>query len=417
MTMPTASTRSSVSSRSMFRAKILGDKRDADLLGLKPLIYSAPMGGGHIRELRETLDGLSTNREQSLDHYKRRVPHFIRAFTAEELEEIQPGNELERMALVPIRLGMLFLKNRNKEIDEYVSENMMEYLVGSTRAYDYFVSMVLRFYYLARKCENRDSSVLFSLLVCNKELGNEESVSVLTNCILDMLVSNKIFQRIENPISSSAEQARYSYYNGVISMVEGEYEEALRCFHTGAVLSSGRLFNLMLEKCIIVCMLLVSDYNIPYAYGSRLRPYFELISAVKQADLDRFESVLLRHKDEFMEEGLYFVIRRLLRNVVQEGIRKISLVYSRISFKDIAHLLRMSEEDVGLLVQKTVRQGFVRGRTADGVFHSAAEDALDGNIRLNVRECIDLTRVIQEHMKYPSITPMCYEKVVEANGE
>jgi 26S proteasome regulatory subunit N3 len=138
---------------------------------------------------------------------------------------------------------------------------------------------------------------------------------------------------------------------------------------------------------------------------------------VKQADLERFDEILVQHRSEFMGEGLYFVIRRLAQNVVQEGIRKISLVYSRISIGDAARLLRMSEEDVEHLVQKTIRQGFVKGRVADGVFHSTTRDGCDGSIGLSIRDCIDLTRVVQEHMRYPRIEPLCYERVMEASEQ
>jgi 26S proteasome regulatory subunit N3 len=369
------------------------------------------------RELQEILDGLSTNREQAIDHYKRRITPFIRTFSSETLEGLQPRTEIEQMAIAPIKLGALFIKNKHEEVNRFVNDQMMHHLLGKTRVYDYFMSMILRFYYLSRKHEKQDNSMLFSLLECNKELGNEDTVSVLTNCILDMLISNKIFQRIENPMSSSPEQARYSYYNGIIAMVEGGYEEALQCFHTSAILSSGKQFNVVIEKCIIVCMLLLSDYSIPYSYNSRLKAYFGLITAVKQADLPKFEEELEKNREEFMNEGLYFVIRRLAQNVVQEGIRKVSLVYSRISFSDITGLLGMSEEDVGFLVQKTILQGFMKGEVVGNVLHSIKEEGMNNNIGLSIRDCIDLTRAVQEHMKYPSIRPLCYEKVMEAYEE
>lgn len=367
-----------------------------------------------VAELVELLKQLNTNMEQAMDQYKRRLRAFIANISHQSLDSLHFENELEQMAGYPIKLGILFFEGDFEKIVEIVNGNISSHLIGSTRAYDYFVGLIVRFFYLAKKNQGQDSSALFSLLVCNKELGNEYTVSVLTNCLLDMFISNKIFQRIENPISTASEQARYNYYNGMICMVEGDYSSGLRCFHTSVILSSSRCLTLMAEKCVILCMLLVSDYNIPYGYRSKLKAYFELISAVKKADMERFEGVLERNREEFLSQGLYFVAQRLSQNVMQEGMRKISLVYSRISCEDIAHVLRIDREGVEYLVSKTISKGVIKGRISDGVFYSLEKDKFTGDVGINVRDCIHLTKSIQEHMKYPAIEPLCYERIKES---
>lgn len=368
----------------------------------------------YIAELLEVLKQLNTNREQAMDHYKRRVFAFIKNISPQSFDSFHFENELEQMAVYPVILGALLLKKEFKRITEIVNESVSSYLMGSIRGYDYFVSLIIRFFYLAKKSQGQDSSTLFSLLVCNKELGNEHTISVITNCLLDMFISNKIFRRIGNTISTASEQAIYNYYNGMISMVEGEYESALKCFHTSAILASSRKLILIVEKCIIICMLQISDYSIPYPYRPKLKAYFELIAAVKKAEVEKFEEILENNKEEFLSQGLYFVAQRLAQNVIQEGMRKISLVYSRISYEDIAHLLNINLEEVEYLVRRTIKKGFIKGRVADGVFYSLREDRSAGNIGLSIRDCIHLTKSIQEHMKYPSIEPLCYEKIKES---
>lgn len=371
----------------------------------------------YLKELKDIIKSLNVSREQSIDKYKRRMQVFIKYIPEEVLKNIELETEIERIAVYPIVLGVLFRKNNHKEIIDIVDKNLIQLFVGEVRSYDYFISLIIRLYYLSRKSEKLDNSMLFGLLVSNKELGNEDSVSVITNCILDMLISNKIYQRIENNISSSVEQSRYNYYNGIISMVEGNYEEALELFHTSSILATSRSFALMVQKCIIVCMLLVSDYNIPYEYDTRLKPYFDLISAVKQADMIKFKNILEENREEFMEQNLYFVAKRLLRNVVQEGMRKISLVYSRIPCKDIAKQLNMTEEETIFLVQKTINQGYIKGKVENNVFLSLKDVKTGGDIGLSTRDCIQLTKNIQEYMKYPDIERLCYEKILKSNNE
>ncbi|ADM11607.1 putative transcription-associated recombination protein [Encephalitozoon intestinalis ATCC 50506] len=364
-----------------------------------------------VEELLEVLSRLGTNREEGMDIYERRVFAFMKDIKPETFDSLDFGSELERIAAYPIVLGALFMRKEFKKIDKMVNENLLPYLIGKKRIYDYFIGLVVKIFYLARKNECQDNSTLFSLLVTNKELGNEYTVSVITNCLLDMLISNKIFQRIESSIVTTSEQARYNYYNGIISMVEGDYESALKCFHTSIILSTNRDVILGAEKRVILCMLLNSDYNIPYSYRPSLKTYFELASVVKKAEIKKFEETLENNKNELMSQGLYFVARRLYQNVIQEGIRRISVIYSQISYADIGHLLDINPEEVEYLVKRTIRKGLIVGKVIDGIFYSLREDKSGADIGIGIRDCIQLTKYIQEHMRYPAIEPLCYEKV------
>ncbi|KAM0671866.1 26S proteasome non-ATPase regulatory subunit 3 [Ordospora colligata] len=368
----------------------------------------------YVNELIEVLKLLGTNKEQAVDHYSRRVFIFIKNISIQELDAIVCQDELEQMAVYPIILGVLFKNGDVCRISRIIDEELLPCLIGNKRVHDYFVGLIVKFFYLARKSQGMDCSALFSLLVTNRELGNEHTVSVITNCLLDMLVSNKIFQRIQSKVCTASEQARYSYYTGIISMVEGMYDEALRNFHTSVVLSSSKGLVDAAEKRIILCMLLNSNYSIPYKYKRGHKAYFELVSAVKRADLKTFEEVLERNKQEYVTQGVYFVARRLMQNVIQEGIRKISIVYSRISCNDIACLLGIDAEEVEYVVKRTMRKGLVRGQVVDGVFYSMKETKNRCDIGIGIQDCVHLTRYIQEHMRYPAIEPLCYEKIKKA---
>ncbi|EOB14075.1 26S proteasome non-ATPase regulatory subunit 3 [Nosema bombycis CQ1] len=369
------------------------------------------MENKHLEDLKDILDELEVNTEQGMDYFDRKYKKLVKNITEEEIHSIQPRNKMQVVALNTIFVGILFTKKSYETLVEYVEENLIEIISGYTRKYDSFVAKIIKSYYASRKICKLDSSILFSLMVPNKEKGNEETISVLTNCILDMLIQNKIYVRMENKITTTGEQAKYNYYNGVIEMVEMNYDKALEFFHHASILSKNKNLSETIEKNIILCMLLKSEFNIPYAFSKRLRVYFEIIKTVKDADMKGFEFVLEKNKEDLMKDNLYFIAQRLSQNVVQEGIRKIAFVYSRISYKDIANSLKMEVENVDFILKKTINQGLIRGRVENETFfslpYSDKMHSLDGL----VKDGLYLTKYIRDQMKYPKIEPLCYEKI------
>lgn len=369
------------------------------------------MDNKHIKDLVDILDELSVNVEQAMDCFDRKYRKLAKSISEDEIQSVQPRTNIQVVALNTLFVGILFNNKQYEDLITYVDENLKEILMGHKRLYDGFVAKITKSYYAARKICKMDSSILFSFLVPNKEKGNEETVSVLTNCILDMFIQNKIYMRLENKITTTGEQAKYNYYNGIIEMVEMNYETALEYFHHASILSKNKNLTATIEKHIIMCMLLKSDFNIPYTFSKKLKVYFELVKAVRHADLSNFEHTLERYREDLMKDDLYFIAQRLFQNVVQEGIRKIALVYSRISYSDISKSLSMEEDDVDFILKKTISKGLVKGKVENRVFYSLKNIRDVQDINLNVKDGLFLTKYIREQMKYPKIEPLCYEKI------
>ncbi|KAF9763883.1 26S proteasome regulatory subunit RPN3 [Nosema granulosis] len=369
------------------------------------------MQNKHLKDLEDILNELSENFEQAMDCFDRRYKKLAKSISEDEIQTVKPRTSIQVVALNTLFVGILFNNNQYKDIIQYVDENLKDILQGHKRSYDGFAAKIIKNYYASRRMCKLDSSMLFALLVPNKEKGNEETVSVLTNCILDMLIQNKIYMRLENNITTTGEQAKYNYYNGIIEMVEMNYKKALELFHHANILSKNKNLTGTIEKHIIMCMLLQSDFNIPYSFSKKLKVYFELVNTVKSADLSSFEHVLEKYREDLMRDDLYFIAQRLAQNVVQEGIRKIALVYSRISYVDISKTLNMEEEDVDFILRKTINQGLVRGKVEDRVFYSLKNTKDVQDININIKDGLYLTKYIREQMKYPKIEPLCYEKI------
>lgn len=66
-----------------------------------------------------------------------------------------------------------------------------------------------------------------------------------------------------------------------------------------------------------------------------MKPYFSLIGAVKRVELENFQKVLEEFKEEYFSMNLYFIVRRMINNVIQEGNYIITVWYSEIAIESI----------------------------------------------------------------------------------
>ncbi|WUR04434.1 proteasome subunit RPN3 (RPN3) [Vairimorpha necatrix] len=308
------------------------------------------------------------------------------------------------LLLRTLEIVLLFKKKLFLEVVSYVENNIKGLLLGKYRSYDILISKILRMYYLSRKELGINNDICFNLLVPNKELGNEESVSVITNCLLDYLVSNKIYRRIENFIVPS-ELSKYNFYNGVIELVEGNYEKAF--FLLDSPNNKG-----IRAVYLILASLLQSKFNIPVEYDKKIKIYFDLIRIVKEADLPGYMKFIEDHKDDLIKDNTFFIILRLSRNVIQEKIRCISLVYSKISYEDMSQRLNIDKEDLEYILLKSINSGLISGEVKDGVYY-ACKTKKKVTDKFKFENLKKLNSYIKSEMKYPEIQPLCYEKAIQ----
>ncbi|KAK6090030.1 hypothetical protein P3W45_000918 [Vairimorpha bombi] len=299
-------------------------------------------------------------------------------------------------------LIIMFKQKQYKEVISFVEKDIKELLLGKIRSYDICISKILRMYYLARKELGLPNDLFFNLMIPNKELGNDESVSVITTCLLDYLISNNVYKRITNKIAQS-ELPRYNFYHGIIELVEGNYDLASSLFNSSTK-------NSILKRYMIITMLLQSNYNIPLEFDKKIKNYFDLIKIVRDADLESYMIFINEKRTQLIQDKTYFIILRLSQNVIQEKIRCMSLVYSRISYEDMSSRLNINKEDLDYLLKKSINQGLINGRVENNVYYTCKTPKNIKNNKFEFRELMNVNKMIKEEMKYPKIEPLCYEK-------
>ena len=199
--------------------------------------------------------------------------------------------------------------------------------------------------------------------VTNLLLRNYHLLSHVTQA--DLLISRSQF-----PSAASNNQiARYLYYLGRIRAIQLSYTEAHESL-TGAVRksptsSSAGGFYQASNKLLVVVELLMGDIPDRAVFRQSsledaMKPYLELVQAVRIGKIDNFQAVVEANKTTFQNDSTLTLIQRLRQNVIKTGIRMMSLSYSKISLRDICIKLDLeSEESAEYIVAKSIRDGVI----------------------------------------------------------
>lgn len=311
------------------------------------------------------------------------------------------------MIIAPLHVGALFIRRDFQGIYDFTSGLN---LANTARGFDFYNGKLLKYYYLSLKYLGKGIDPLYGILAINREYGNSYSVAILTNCILDFQVNNNIYQSISVDITDPEETGRYSFYHGIINLVRGKYRDALLFFNTADILLRDSTIELKIKKYTIICKLLLGDFSILYPYHPELKPYFALIGAIRRAELSVFKELLEQYKEELFSMNIWFVARRLLTNLLREGLRKISICYSRISVQDINTILGVNAR---FLILSCLRSKFIFGRVEGGIFYGESKRPEEPGVEMRIAEVIDVRKNIKSMVRYPEIVPLTYESYME----
>ncbi len=202
--------------------------------------------------------------------------------------------------------------------------------------------------------------------------------ATLLNLLLRSLVESKLYVQAEKLISKSAfpdtasncQMARYLYYNGRIKAVQLEYTDAHRSLLQAArkaPQSAGRAqgFKLTVAKLDTIVQLLLGEVPERAVFRAAktraaMRPYLELVQAVRLGRLANFRAVMEEHAAAFEADGNHSLVLRLRQNVIRAGLRNVSLAYSRIPLADAAAKLALDKPaDMGPIASKAIRDGVI----------------------------------------------------------
>uniref|UniRef100_A0A7N5P567 26S proteasome non-ATPase regulatory subunit 3 n=1 Tax=Ailuropoda melanoleuca TaxID=9646 RepID=A0A7N5P567_AILME len=301
-------------------------------------------------------------------------------------------------------LVVIFLMNskRYKEAQQ-ISDDLMQKLSSQNRrALDLVAAKC--YYYHARVYEFLDKldvvrSFLHARLRTATLRHDADGQATLLNLLLRNYLHYSLYEQAEKLVSKSVfpeqasnnEWARYLYYTGRIKAIQLEYSEARRTM-TNALRKAPQHtavgFKQTVHKLLIVVELLLGE--IP----------------------DR-----LQFRQPSLKRSLmpYFLLT--------QGVRMISLSYSRISLADIAQKLQLdSPEDAEFIVAKAIRdgvieasinheKGYVQSKEMIDIY-STREPQLAFHQRISF--CLDIHNMSVKAMRFP---PKSYNKDLESAEE
>jgi len=154
-----------------------------------------------------------------------------------------------------------------------------------------------------------------------------------------------------------------------------------------------------------------------------LLPYFKLTQALRNGDVQLFNSVVTENETQFGKDNTLNLIRRLRHNVIKTAVRMISLSYSKISLKDVATKLAVNSPDAAeYIVSKAIRDGvidavidhsggFVSSKERLDIY-STREPQLAFHQR--IKFCLDIHNQSVKALRFP---PKSYNKDLESAEE
>lgn len=276
--------------------------------------------------------------------------------------------------LLSLFLAAAYVAEKNYAEAFKVSEEALKRMEQEdTRAFD---SIIAAYWTLVRISSNRlgidVTRSYFRGLAISREFENVETVSVLINCILMSLISSRMFVEAHTFLTNTqwpeksdvCQSAVYCYQAALLRLTAGEYQMAKHAINLAMVKSTDVLFTRRCEKVLVLVSLHMGVHPRREFFRSKepLVPYQRLVLVVKSCSMDLFADACSRHREVFERDGLWQVVRRLRPCVLREHVRKIGVVYSRISISDTSGMLGVGAESAVFLLKKAIDDGIVKGR-------------------------------------------------------
>nr|CAG4712313.1 unnamed protein product [Naegleria fowleri] len=291
---------------------------------------------------------------------------------------------------------------------------------------------------------------------------------VILNCLLRSYLQDKLVEQANKLLKTvSIDQtighvdnnqlARYYYYKGRIQAIQLDYSEAYNSLQTalrkapsaqpnkpktqkeGTEQSNlskrnvGRGFRIHANKLLIVVSLLMghipdrslfvntleaTNDNVTLA---QLKPYYELTQQVRLGNVNGFETIVEKYRDQYIADDNLTLINRIRQNVIRTGLKSIIKAYSRISFADVSKKLNLTDTDVNDvqgIVAKAIKDGIIdakideqaqsvdTAKNQDVYQTSEPAEEFDKRIQfcLSCRsQCIKAMRYREEKKKKPTV--------------
>lgn len=343
-----------------------------------------------------------------------------------ETQEILP--EINVYVHLLVQLYLLDVHELDK-LDEFNQSVLVLLLSYNRRTLDFIAAKV--WFYVARTYELRNDwtsvrpALLSGLRSATLRHDDETTASIITLLLRNYLFTHDISQaanlceKIVFPANAgNALATRYYYYLSRIHTVQLDYSNAHECvvaaIRKAPQTKLARGFLQEATKLNIIIELLMGDIPELRSFRSasgNLEPYLQVTKAVRLGDLKLFGDVLTKYESVFVKDNNFTLVSRLRQNVIKTGIRMISLLYSKISLKDICIKLHLdSEEATEYIVSKAIRDGVIEASVNHEYGYMQLRELLDVySTKLpqevfdhRIRFCLSLHTDSVKAMRYPS---------------
>ncbi|KAL9654372.1 hypothetical protein ABK040_010399 [Willaertia magna] len=276
--------------------------------------------------------------------------------------------------------------------------------------------------------------------------------SLLRNYLQDKLVeqANKLLKNvsIDQTIGhvDNGQLARYFYYKGRIQAIQLDYSESFDSLQnalrkapsattTATTASSGtaagkkaqnisnavgRGFRIHTNKLLIVVSLLMGHIPDRSLFVNtiesindeitikQLKPYYELTQQVRLGNVNGFESVVDKYRQQYILDDNLTLINRIRPNVIRTGLKSIIKAYSRISFADICKKLNLNDTDVNDV------QGIVAKAIKDGIIDAKIDEKTQSVATTQYQDVYETSEPAEEFDKRIQFCLNCRSQCIKA---
>ena len=162
-------------------------------------------------------------------------------------------------------------------------------------------------------------------------------------------------------------------------------------------------FRLTVHKLGAIVQLLLGEiperavFRHPSSRGP-MKPYLQLVQAVRLGDLGAFRSAMEAHAKVFVADTNYTLIMRLRQNVIRAGLRNISLAYSKIALSDVAAKLKLDHpEDMESIAAKAIRDGVIDATIDHAAAVLVSKEAHDAYSTLEPQAAFPSHHLLPQH--------------------
>lgn len=337
----------------------------------------------------------------------------------------QEINFLYNMEIIPLYLAALYYSNDYRSVYDFVSKLDLN---EKRHCYDFYIAKMIRYYYLSSMhLKIININEFYELKVYHSEYNNEEILLVLNNIILEYFITNQpehlplIFNNYNINLQKHLNNIElvFSYfYQGYGNLILGNYDKALNCFNEADICNSNIIMKTNIMKCTIVTKLLLGESDIiNHKYNNSLDPYYQLVNIVKNGQINDLDTLLKEYKFEFLENtGLYFIIKRLMNNVLKEGIKKIATIYTKIKLDDINKIFN---RNVTYLIYNCILNKEISSVIKDDILIKINSNINSKQININnrIKKIINIREEIKKQTIYSEVPKLTYDRVIKEESD